>query len=47
MVTINVLLLLIAFVCFVIGAMSVPVRVNIVAVGLAAWVASVLVAALR
>jgi hypothetical protein len=48
MVTINVLLLLVAFVCFVIATIGVPTsRLNVTALGLAFWVASVLLATLR
>lgn len=44
MVTIDLLLLLLAFFCFVAAALNVPTRgVNLIAVGLAFWVLSVIV----
>lgn len=39
------LLYLIAFVCFAIAAFNVAARVNLIAVGLAAWVLPTLIAA--
>lgn len=42
----NLLLLLIGFVCFVLAAISVPVpRVNLTAAGLACWILPALIAA--
>lgn len=44
MITLSVLLLVIAFICFVLAAISVPIpRVNLIALGLALWVLAVLV----
>jgi hypothetical protein len=44
MVTIDLVLLLLAFVCFVLAALQVPSpRANLVAVGLAFWVLSLLI----
>lgn len=40
------LLLLIAFICFVLAAFGVASRVNLIAAGLAAWVATHLLPAL-
>lgn len=39
------LLYLIGFVCFVIAAFNVAARVNLIAVGLAAWILPALIAA--
>jgi hypothetical protein len=36
------LLLMFAFVCFLVGAFTSPPRVNLIALGLAAWVATLL-----
>lgn len=44
MVTIRFVLLLVAFVSFVFGAMGVQSRVNLIALGLACWVLGLLVA---
>ena len=42
MITIITLLHLIAFFCFVFAALSVPSRINLLAAGLAVWMASLL-----
>lgn len=44
---ITMLLLLLAFVCFVLAAFGVSSRVNLVAVGLALWVLTELIPALQ
>jgi len=43
MITVHNLLLVVAFVLFVLAAVGVPSRVNLTAAGLAVWVASLLV----
>ena len=45
--TIDLVLLLIAAICFGLAAFNVPVRVNLVALGLLAWVLVPLIAALQ
>jgi len=42
MITIIALLHLLAFICFVCAALGVPSRINLVAAGLAVWMASLL-----
>ena len=41
--SLHLLLLIVAFVCFVVAAIGVPSRVNLVAAGLAAWVLTLIV----
>lgn len=43
--SLNTILLLLALICFVIAAANVPSRINLVAVGLALWVLTLLVRA--
>jgi hypothetical protein len=42
MITIHFLLLLLAFICFVLAAFGVGSRINLVAAGLAFWVVTIL-----
>ena len=42
MANLHLVLLVAAFVCFIIGALNVPSRVNLTSAGLACWVASLL-----
>ena len=39
---ISAILLILSFVCFVLAALNVPVKINLVATGLALWVITVL-----
>jgi len=41
--SLHLLLLIVAFVCFVVAAIGVPSRVNLVAAGLACWVLTLIV----
>jgi hypothetical protein len=41
--TIGFILLLLAFICFLLATIPVPVRINLVALGLALWVLSLLI----
>jgi len=43
MITINALLLLLAFICFILAALGVTSRVNLLGLGLALWVLSLLI----
>ena len=43
MVTIDLVLLILALVCFIIAAAGVPSRVNLIAAGLALWMLSIIV----
>lgn len=43
MISIHLILLVLAFLCFVLAAFGVPSRVNLTAAGLALWVLSILV----
>ena len=42
MATLHLVLLVFALVCFLVAAGNVPARINLVALGLAAWVATLL-----
>ncbi len=47
MITIHLVILILAFVCFVLATFGVTVRVNLVALGLALWVLTLLIGAAR
>lgn len=41
--TVQLILLVLAFLCFVLGAIGIPSRVNLVSLGLALWTLSLLI----
>lgn len=43
MVTLRLLLLIVAFICFLLGAIGVVSRVNLIAAGLALWVLTLII----
>jgi len=43
MITLHLLLLIVAFVCFFVAAIGVPSRVNLIAAGLALWVLTLII----
>ena len=38
----NMVLLILAFVCFVLGAIPIPARVNLISLGLAFWILTII-----
>ena len=46
MIPFTLLLHLVAFICFVVAAIGIPSRVNLIAAGLAAWVAATFIVGL-
>jgi hypothetical protein len=43
MISVQLVLLILAFVCFIVAAIGIPSRVNLVALGLAFWVLSLII----